>query len=180
MIPVWECEAQSHCVVEHHQGYLYLFTDAAKDGQSVDHHYLLRSPVNCTLNGRKWEVSLYCIGTFTKFTSKCPRANCHLSFHWLNNLSSEKHNIHSWWDLWLIDFSLTIQNIFSDNLEFIIEDVDFSDKHLVLIVRDGRNFRLCSISLPLPSVKVILFWFWFVLLITLPVYSNLKSFTLPV
>ncbi|KAM3363581.1 protease 2 [Capsicum galapagoense] len=99
MIPVWECEAQSHCVVEHHQGYLYLFTDAAKDGQSVDHHYLLRSPVNCTLNGRKWE------------------------------------------------------NIFSDNLEFTIEDVDFSDKHLVLIVRDGRNFRLCSISLPLPSVK---------------------------
>ncbi|CAN4079603.1 unnamed protein product [Withania somnifera] len=98
-LPVWECGAQTHCIVEHHQGYLYLFTNAAKKGQLVDHHYLLRSPVNCSLNERKWE------------------------------------------------------NIFSDDLEVVIEDVDFSDKHLVLIVRDGRNFRLCSISLPLPSVK---------------------------
>nr|XP_009631053.1 dipeptidyl aminopeptidase BI [Nicotiana tomentosiformis] len=99
MVPVWECEAQAHCILEHHQGYLYLFTDAAKDGQSVDHHYLLRSPVNCSLNGRKWD------------------------------------------------------NIFSDDPKFIIEDVDFNDKHLVLILREGRNFRLCSISLPLSSVK---------------------------
>lgn len=48
-----------------------------------------------------------------------------------------------------------MQNIFSDDSEFIIEDVDFNDKHLVLILREGQNFRLCSISLPLPSVKVI-------------------------
>lgn len=51
-----------------------------------------------------------------------------------------------------------MQNIFSDDSEFIIEDVDFSDKHLVLILRDGRNFRLCPISLPLPSVKVITYF----------------------
>lgn len=70
MVPVWECEAQAHCILEHHQGYLYLFTDAAKDGQSVDHHYLLRSPVNCSLNRRKWDVSFYCTGTFIMFNSK--------------------------------------------------------------------------------------------------------------
>ena len=53
---VWECEAVAHCIVEHHQGYLYLFTDAAKMGQPVDFHYLLRSPVH-TSAPRKWEVS---------------------------------------------------------------------------------------------------------------------------
>lgn len=51
-----------------------------------------------------------------------------------------------------------MQNIFSDDSEFIIEDVDFSDKHLVLIVRNGQNFRLCPIFLPLPSVMVITYF----------------------
>ncbi|KAL6961613.1 hypothetical protein U1Q18_039387, partial [Sarracenia purpurea var. burkii] len=51
---VWECEAMAHCIVEHHQGYLYLFTDAAKEGKPVDWHYLLRSPVH-TSEPRKWE-----------------------------------------------------------------------------------------------------------------------------
>nr|GMC68695.1 protease 2-like [Ipomoea batatas] len=96
---VWECEGQSHCIVEHHQGYLYLFTNAAKNGQSVDSHYLLRAPVNYPFHKNKWE------------------------------------------------------NVFVDDSE-VIEDVDFSNTHMVLIVRDGRKFRLCSVPLPLPSGKV--------------------------
>ncbi|KAG7993799.1 hypothetical protein I3843_01G024000 [Carya illinoinensis] len=96
---VWECEGLSHCIVEHHQGCLYLFTDAAKQGQSVDYHYLLRSPVDASSSPRKWE------------------------------------------------------NVFSDDQDLIIEDVDFSDTHLVLITREGRKFRICSISLPLPVRK---------------------------
>ncbi|GLT75252.1 hypothetical protein SLA2020_469880 [Shorea laevis] len=55
MTLVWECEGISHCIVEHHQGYLYLFTDAAKDGQLVDSHYLLCSPVVASSNPRIWE-----------------------------------------------------------------------------------------------------------------------------
>ncbi|XP_019191932.1 PREDICTED: uncharacterized protein LOC109186418 isoform X2 [Ipomoea nil] len=96
---VWECEGQAHCIVEHHQGYLYLFTNAAKNGQSVDSHYLLRAPVNYPFDQKKWE------------------------------------------------------NVFVDDSE-VIEDVDFSNTHMVLIVRDGRKFRLCSVPLPLPSGKV--------------------------
>ncbi|KAL7101258.1 hypothetical protein ACP275_08G044200 [Erythranthe tilingii] len=52
---VWECEPNTHCIVEHHQGYLYLFTDAAMQGQPVDHHYLLRSPVTSSCIPRNWE-----------------------------------------------------------------------------------------------------------------------------
>ncbi|KAG6729398.1 hypothetical protein I3842_01G027400 [Carya illinoinensis] len=99
MTLVWECEGLSHCIVEHHQGCLYLFTDAAKQGQSVDYHYLLRSPVDASSSPRKWE------------------------------------------------------NVFSDDQDLIIEDVDFSDTHLVLITREGRKFRICSISLPLSVRK---------------------------
>ncbi|CAK9185446.1 unnamed protein product [Ilex paraguariensis] len=96
---VWECEGQAHCIVEHHQGYLYLFTDAARESQPVDYHYILRSPVDSSSSPRKWE------------------------------------------------------NVFIDDQEFIIEDVDFSDSYLVLIVREGQKFRLCSVALPLPSGK---------------------------
>lgn len=53
---IWDCKEQAHCMVEHHQGVLYLFTDASKDGQLVDHHYLLRSPLNVS-GERTWEVS---------------------------------------------------------------------------------------------------------------------------
>ncbi|XP_057491790.1 uncharacterized protein LOC130777433 isoform X2 [Actinidia eriantha] len=95
---VWECEAVAHCIIEHHQGYLYLFTDAAKMGQPVDFHYLLRSPVH-TAAPRKWE------------------------------------------------------SVFIDDQEVIIEDVDFCDTHLVIIVREDRKFKLCSIPLPLPTGK---------------------------
>ncbi|KAF5463876.1 hypothetical protein F2P56_014004 [Juglans regia] len=99
MTLVWECEGLSHCIVEHHQGCLYLFTDAAKQGQSVDYHYLLCSPVDASSSPRKWE------------------------------------------------------NVFSDDQDLIIEDVDFSDTHLILITREGRKYRICSISLPLPVRK---------------------------
>ncbi|KAJ0041130.1 hypothetical protein Pint_28154 [Pistacia integerrima] len=56
MTLVWECEGLAHCIVEHHQRYIYLFTDAAKDGQVVDHHYLLRTPVDAPSSPRIWEV----------------------------------------------------------------------------------------------------------------------------
>lgn len=94
MTLVWECESNSHCIVEHHQGYLYLFTDACRNGQPVDHHYLLRSPVNSPCSPRNWE------------------------------------------------------NVFADDQKLVIEDVDFCHSHLVLIVKDGRKYGLCSISLP--------------------------------
>ncbi|KAL5821553.1 hypothetical protein ACOSQ3_023435 [Xanthoceras sorbifolium] len=52
---LWECDGVAHCIVEHHQGYLYLFTDAAKEGRVVDYHYLLRSPVDASSSPRIWE-----------------------------------------------------------------------------------------------------------------------------
>ncbi|XAR73939.1 Oligopeptidase B [Bertholletia excelsa] len=93
---IWECGTLAHCIVEHHQGYLYLFTDAAKEGQPVDSHYLLRSPIQTTAP-RKWE------------------------------------------------------NLFIDDPELVLEDVDFCDTHLVLILREGWKFKLCSVALPLPT-----------------------------
>ncbi|OEL30439.1 Protease 2 [Dichanthelium oligosanthes] len=42
---VWEGESQVHCIVEHHRGRLYLFTDAAREGVHVDSHYLMQSDV---------------------------------------------------------------------------------------------------------------------------------------
>ncbi|XP_012079141.1 protease 2 isoform X2 [Jatropha curcas] len=99
MTLVWECEGQAHCIIEHHQGYLYLFTDAAKEGQLVDHHYLLCSPVSSSSSSRIWE------------------------------------------------------SVFNDDQDLIVEDVDFCDTHLVLIMREGWNFRLCSVPLPLPAGK---------------------------
>lgn len=95
---VWECEACAHCIIEHHQGYLYLFTNADRGGQPVDCHYLLRSPLH-TSGPRKWE------------------------------------------------------NIFLDDKDMIIEDVDFSNSHLVLIIREGGRFRLCSVPLPMTTNK---------------------------
>ncbi|CAH9098240.1 unnamed protein product [Cuscuta europaea] len=96
---VWECEGQAHCIAEHHHGYLYLFTNAAKNGKPVDSHYLLRAPLKYPLDQSTWE------------------------------------------------------NVFDDKLE-AIEDVDFSSTHMVLILREGRRYRLCSVPLPLPSGKV--------------------------
>ncbi|KAE9597622.1 putative oligopeptidase B [Lupinus albus] len=96
---VWECDAQAHCIIEHHHGYLYLFTDAPKGGQSVDYHYLLSRRVDDPSNPRKWE------------------------------------------------------EVFVDDQDFIIQDIDFSDKYLALIVREGRNLQLCSVGLPLSFAK---------------------------
>nr|XP_043616591.1 protease 2 [Erigeron canadensis] len=93
---VWECEACTHCIIEHHQGYLYLFTNADRAGQSVDCHYLLRSPLPSS-GSKKWE------------------------------------------------------NVFIDDRDLIIEDVDFCDSHMVLIVREGGRFRLCSVELPMSN-----------------------------
>ncbi|CAO2830800.1 unnamed protein product [Amaranthus hypochondriacus] len=58
MTLVWEGEPFVHCVVEHHRGYLYLFTDATRKGQPVDEHYVLRSPVDVDVstNHRVWEA----------------------------------------------------------------------------------------------------------------------------
>ncbi|XP_051115940.1 uncharacterized protein LOC127241094 [Andrographis paniculata] len=100
MTLVWECEANVHCVIEHHQGYLYLFTDAAIQGQPVDHHYLLRSPVSSSCSTMNWE------------------------------------------------------NVFVNDPQLVIEDVDFCNTHMVLLLRDGRTFRLCSIPLPLSNEKM--------------------------
>lgn len=55
MTLVWECEPHAHCIIEHHQGCLYLFTDAARGGVPVDSHYLLCR--NAELSGsNNWEV----------------------------------------------------------------------------------------------------------------------------
>ncbi|OMP02135.1 hypothetical protein COLO4_11319 [Corchorus olitorius] len=75
------------------------FGDAAKDGQMVDSHYLLRCPVNSPFNPKTWE------------------------------------------------------NVFLDDQDLIIEDADFSNSHLVLITRKGRDFGICSVALPLPVGK---------------------------
>lgn len=99
MTLVWEGDPFVHCIVEHHRGYLYLFTDAARGEQSADNHYILRSAVDVAPDKRIWE------------------------------------------------------NVFLDDPDLVIEDVDFSDRHLVLIVREGQSFRLCAVPLPLPSHK---------------------------
>ncbi|XP_050207993.1 uncharacterized protein LOC126657362 [Mercurialis annua] len=96
---VWECEAQAHCIIEHHHGYLYLFTDAAKDGRAVDYHYLLCSPLDASSSPRIWE------------------------------------------------------SVFNDDQDLNIVDVDFCNTHLVLVLKEGRSFKLCSVPLPLPAKK---------------------------
>ncbi|KAI3946033.1 hypothetical protein MKX01_024789 [Papaver californicum] len=93
---VYECEPHVHCMIEHHRGYLYAFTNAAKDGQPADSHYLLSCPVEAS-DSRKWE------------------------------------------------------NVFLDDLEFVLEEVDYNDTHLILILREGRELKLCSVPLPLAS-----------------------------
>ncbi|XP_075503014.1 uncharacterized protein LOC142540613 [Primulina tabacum] len=100
MTLVWECSMNAHCIIEHHQGYLYLFTNVGNQGQQIDHHYLRQSTVDSSRYPRKWE------------------------------------------------------NVFANEQELMIEDVDFCHSHLVLIIRDKRKYGLCSISLPLSSAKL--------------------------
>lgn len=97
MTLVWECESQTHCIIEHHQGRLYLFTDAAREGVPADSHYLLR-----------WALNSYPI---------------------------------DW------------EPVFTEEPGTSIVDVDFCDTHMVLILKEGKVFRICSVSLPLPSGK---------------------------
>ncbi|XP_022965581.1 uncharacterized protein LOC111465437 [Cucurbita maxima] len=93
---IWECEGLAHCIMEHHLGVLYLFTDANKGHEAVDSHYLLRSPLSVESTSRTWE------------------------------------------------------NVFVDDPNLVILDVDFSHTHLVLILREGQKLRLCAVRLPLP------------------------------
>ncbi|OAY84613.1 Dipeptidyl aminopeptidase BI [Ananas comosus] len=99
MTLVWECEPHAHCIIEHHRGYLYLFTDAARGGVPVDSHYLLRRNAELS-SSNNWESVL-----------EEPRLS--------------------------------------------VEDVDFCDTHMVLVLREGKRLRLSSVRLPLPmDVKV--------------------------
>lgn len=129
MTLVWECSMNAHCIIEHHQGYLYLFTNVDNQGQQIDHHYLLQSTVDPSCYPRKWEVSipLYCFYQTLRFS----------------------------WSWALFIFHDLLQNVFANEQELIIEDVDFCHSHLVLIIREKRKYGLCSISLPLSSPKVI-------------------------
>ncbi|XP_065008918.1 uncharacterized protein LOC135639087 isoform X1 [Musa acuminata AAA Group] len=94
MTLVWECEPHAHCIVEHHQGYLYLFTDAARGGEPVDSHYLLRRVAKDYDSGN-WE------------------------------------------------------SVLLEEPGVTIEDVDFCETHMVLILKEGKSFRICSVALPL-------------------------------
>lgn len=67
MALVWEGESQVHCIVEHHRGCLFLFTDAAREGVPVDSHYLMQSDVRCA-GPKSWKVPIirlyYCLDIF--------------------------------------------------------------------------------------------------------------------
>lgn len=54
MHKVWDCESEVDCILEHHQGYLYMFTNAPRVGKLSDGHYLLRCPVVACDSG-DWE-----------------------------------------------------------------------------------------------------------------------------
>lgn len=47
-----------------------------------------------------------------------------------------------------------LQSVFVHGGGSVIEDVDFSYKYLAFIIREGRNFRICSVTLPLSIEKV--------------------------
>nr|CAD1819508.1 unnamed protein product [Ananas comosus var. bracteatus] len=99
MTLVWECEPHAHCIIEHHRGYLYLFTDAARGGVPVDSHYLLRRNAELS-SSNNWESVL-------------------------------------------------------EEPGLSVEDVDFCDTHMVLVLREEKRLRLSSVRLPLPmDVKV--------------------------
>ncbi|ONK76002.1 uncharacterized protein A4U43_C03F22810 [Asparagus officinalis] len=91
---VWECEPHVHCIIEHHRGYLYMFTDAPRGGVPANSHYLLR----CSI---------------------------------------EDSNLRTW------------ENVVLEEPGISIEDVDFCDTHMVLVLREGKRFQICSVPLPL-------------------------------
>jgi hypothetical protein len=68
MHKVWDYESEVDCILEHHQGYLYMFTDAPRDGKPSDGHYLLRCPVVACDSG-DWEVCMCMFCHFELFAS---------------------------------------------------------------------------------------------------------------
>lgn len=95
MKSVWESEPHVHCIIEHHRGYLYLFTDAPRGGVPADSHYLLRCAI-------------------------------------------EDSGLRNW------------ENVILEEPGITIEDVDFCDTHMVLVLKEGKRLRICSVALPLP------------------------------
>ncbi|KAL4563690.1 hypothetical protein LXL04_027735 [Taraxacum kok-saghyz] len=55
---IWECEPCAHCIIEHHQGYLYFFTNADRNGQSVNYYYILRSCLHSSNSKKVGECSI--------------------------------------------------------------------------------------------------------------------------
>ncbi|KAJ0963395.1 hypothetical protein J5N97_028517 [Dioscorea zingiberensis] len=91
---IWECEPHTHCIVEHHRGFFYLFTDAARSGVPANSHYLLCC-AGADIESRNWE------------------------------------------------------SVLVEDPDVSIEDIDFCDSHMVLIIREGIKLKLCSVALPL-------------------------------
>lgn len=58
-------------------------------------------------------------------------------------------------DLYVLVFSL--QKVFVDDPELIIEDVDFCKTHLSLIVKEMQSFKICVVDLPLKAERVKLY-----------------------
>ncbi|KAH9620637.1 hypothetical protein KSS87_008673, partial [Heliosperma pusillum] len=130
MTLVWEGVPFVHCVVEHHGGHLYLFTDAARGGQPVDNHYLLCSPVDVASDQRVWQAMYH--------------------IWWACNYCRINRAI---WRPEVVFLRVKEENVFADDPDMIIEDVDFCNTHLVLIIRESQKLRLCAVPLPFPSHK---------------------------
>jgi len=71
MTLVWEGESQVHCIVEHHRGHLYLFTDAAREGVPVDSHYVIQSVVESS-GPNSWKVQIIHLLCYDDFFSWTP------------------------------------------------------------------------------------------------------------
>ena len=91
MTLVWEGESQVHCIVEHHHGRLYLFTDAAREGVRVNSHYLMQSDVE-SAGPKSWKVRvthLLCQYAISKLSEcscsldilKLSECSCSLDMH---------------------------------------------------------------------------------------------------
>jgi hypothetical protein len=76
MTLVWEGESQVHCIVEHHHGRLYLFTDASREGVRVNSHYLMQSDVESP-GPKSWKVRV----TIYYVISKLSACTCSLDMH---------------------------------------------------------------------------------------------------
>jgi len=69
MTLVWEGESQVHCIVEHHRGHLFLFTDAAREGVPVDSHYVMQSVVESS-GPNSWKVQIIRLLCYVDFFLK--------------------------------------------------------------------------------------------------------------